>query len=151
MRLFQAGYATLNGSRLGAMNGKSEVQLRDIRDGLSNTLVVVEDAGRPIHYVLGGIGPDNSDNGGPNMNVVDGRVGGAGWADQANFIAVHGFTDDGLYVPGPNVINCTNNNEVYGFHSGVVVGLFVDGSVHVISESIDIQVFTEMVTRQGND
>lgn len=150
-RFYEAGYATLVGNRRGAMEWKKRVELRDVRDGLSNTLVVVEDAGRPIHYVWGGIGPDSSDNGGPNMNVVDGRVGGAGWADQANFIAVHGFTNDGLYVPGPNVINCTNNNEVYGFHPGVVVGLFVDGSVHSISESTDIQTFANMITRNGND
>ena len=148
---YEAGYANLIGSRLGAMSGKSKVELRDIRDGLSNTLVVAEDAGRPIHYVLGGIGPDNVDNGGPNINVVNGRVDGAGWASQQNFIAVHGFTNDGLYVPGPNVINCTNNNEVYGFHPGVVVGLFVDGSVHSISESTDPQTFANMITRNGND
>lgn len=148
---YQAGYATLIGSRLGAMSGKTEIELRDIRDGLSNTLVVAEDAGRPVHYVLGGIGPDNVDNGGPNINVVDGRVDGAAWASRQNFIAVHGFTNDGLYVPGPNVINCTNNNEVYGFHSGVVVGLFVDGSTHTISESTDGQTFADMITRNGND
>ncbi|MCH2182378.1 MAG: DUF1559 domain-containing protein [Mariniblastus sp.] len=151
MLLYRAGYAELNGERGGAMHQTKEIELRDIRDGLSNTLIVVEDAGRPTHYVRGGVGPDNSDNGSPNMNVINGRVGGAGWADPQNFIAIHGFTDDGLYAPGPNVINCTNNNEAYGFHPGVVVGLFVDGSVTPIRETVDVQVFTDMVTRQGND
>ncbi len=151
MKFYLAGYADLIGSRFGAMSGKTEIELRDIRDGLSNTLVVAEDAGRPFHYVWGGIGPDNVDNGGPNINVVDGRVDGAAWASRQNFIAVHGFTNDGLYVPGPNVINCTNNNEVYGFHPGVVVGLFVDGSVQAISESTDPQTFANMITRNGNE
>ena len=151
IKFYLAGYADLIGSRAGAMQWKKRVELRDVRDGLSNTLVVAEDAGRPIHYVWGGIGPDNVNNGGPNINVVNGRVDGAAWASWQNFIAVHGFTNDGLYVPGPNVINCTNNNEVYGFHPGVVVGLFLDGSVRAISESTDPQTFANMITRNGND
>ena len=151
MLFYNEGYAELTGNRQGAIDPTIKIELRDIRDGLSNTLVVVEDAARPVHYVNGKIGPDNFENGGNNINVINGRVGGAGWADPQNLIVIHGFSDDGLSVPGPNVINCTNNNEAYGFHPGVVVGLFVDGSVHVISETVEPHIFASMITRQGND
>ena len=48
-----------------------------------------------------------------------------------------------------NSINATNNNEAFGFHPGLVVGLLCDGSVHVVREDITLQQYSEFVTRAG--
>ena len=39
---------------------------------------------------------------------------------------------DGSARTGPCAMNCTNDNELYSFHSGGVNGVFGDGSVHFI-------------------
>src|SRR5262245_45544741 len=73
----------------------------EITDGTSTTLMLTEDAGRPEHWVRSGRGPDLSVPGGGNASVTNGRVTGAGWADDASDIPLHGFTPDGLHAPGP--------------------------------------------------
>jgi prepilin-type N-terminal cleavage/methylation domain-containing protein/prepilin-type processing-associated H-X9-DG protein len=123
-----------------------------ITDGLSNTLALVEDAGRPAHWITGRVpGPADSTPGGGNANVVNGRVTGAAWADPANDLPIHGFTRDGLHAPGPCAMNCTNNNEAYGFHIGGTNVLFGDGSVRFVRESIDIRTFIKIVTSAGGE
>jgi hypothetical protein len=83
--------------------------------------------------------------------VSGGRVTGAGWADPAADIPSHGFAPDGLSCPGLCVINCTNNNEPFGFHPGGVVGVFGDGSVRFIREQISPAAFAALITRAGGD
>ena len=127
------------------------VRMASIRDGTSNTLVIAEDAGRPDFWTSQGRGPDDNDPGGGNLAVVDGRVKGAGWADTSNAIPLHGFTHDGLSVPGPCPINCTNNNEAFGFHPGGVNVAFADGGVRFLSETIDIKTYAALITRSGGE
>ena len=70
----------------------------DVRDGLSNSLLLFEDAGRPVGYTEGR--PT-----GLTYNA------GARWADRdAWFIADR--------LCGTSVINCTNGDEIYAFHTG---------------------------------
>src|SRR5262249_39520074 len=64
---------------------------------------------------------------------------------------VHGFTPDGTSNPGPCHTNCTNNNEVYGFHTGGAMHGFSDGSGHFIKASMTIRLFVKLVTRSGDD
>src|SRR5262245_10744821 len=123
----------------------------DILDGLSYSILVVEDAGRPAHWIRGGRGPTNSFPGGGNANVVNGRVTGAGWADPANSVPLHGFTTDGLKCPGPCPINCTNNNEAFAFHASGTNAAFADGSVRFLRETIGIRVYSALVTRAGGE
>ena len=123
----------------------------DVTDGLSHSVLVVEDAGRPAHWIRSGRGPANSVPGGGNANVVNGRVTGAGWADPANSVPLHGFTADGLHAPGPCPINCTNNNEAFAFHAGGVNAAFADGSVRFIRETVNIRVYAAVITRAGGE
>jgi prepilin-type N-terminal cleavage/methylation domain-containing protein len=149
--VFSAGYARPVKDRKGALEKNKGARFAEITDGLSNTLLIMEDAGRPVFYTRFGIGPSDNDPQGGNLPVIDGRVRGAGWADSSNSIPVHGFTLDGLTVPGPSAINSTNNNEAFSFHPGLAIGLLCDGSVHGIGDSINLQQYSELVTRAGGE
>lgn len=149
--VYREGYAEPVKQSKGALSGGKGTQIRDIRDGLSNTIMITEDAGRPVHHLSTGIGPDHLRVGGGNLSVSRARVRGAGWADRANAIPVHGFSADGLTCPGPIAINATNNNEAFSFHPGMAIGLFCDGSVSGVHEAISMQQYSELVTRAGGE
>ena len=107
------------------------------KDGLSNTFMMIEDAGRPARWEEGRLVPTPASSNGSR------------WADPAAYIVIResANTNCGLTT----VINCTNNNEIYSFHPGGAVFLYGDGSVHFHSTSIDIGVFISLVTRDGRD
>ena len=109
------------------------VPISTVLDGSSQTLLIVEDAGRPSLWTGRRRGPDELTPGCSNFAVTGGRVRGAGWADPTQVTPVHGFSPDGLTCPGRCSINCTNNNEAYGFHPGGLVVAFLDeiGRAHV--------------------
>lgn len=145
-----AGYITDTDLR-GAMSAGRWVRLAEIVDGTSNTILFGEDAGRPAFWISSGIGPQNNDPGGGNLSVSNGRVKGAGWADDSNTIPLHTFRHDGLSVPGPCPINCTNNNEAFSFHPGGVDSVFADGSVRFLFETIAISTYAGLITRSGGE
>jgi prepilin-type N-terminal cleavage/methylation domain-containing protein/prepilin-type processing-associated H-X9-DG protein len=103
-----------------------------VRDGLSNTFMLFEDAGRPIEYREG---------------RATGRtdVTGARWADRNAEFWVH------LLCGGSPIINCSNNNEIYSFHPEGANFLYGDGSVHFHSESLDPDTFVSLFTRAASD
>ncbi len=135
----------------GVLSRGEAVRMADVRDGTSNTLMITEDAGRPDFWTSQGRGPDNNSPGGGNLGVVDGRVKGAGWADTRNVIPLHGFSHDGLVAPGPCPINCTNNNEAFGFHPGGVNAAFADGGVRFLSETISIETYAALITKANGE
>lgn len=149
--VYSEGHAEPVKNRQGGLAIGKGTELRDIRDGLSNTLLITEDVGRPVHHVSTGRGPAELVCGGGNLSVHNDRVRGAGWADTTNMIPVHGFSSDGLTCPGPIPVNATNNNEAFGFHPGMVISLFCDGSVKGINDAISMQQYSELVTRHGGE
>ena len=138
--------------RHGALYPFDPQPLDRMLDGTSNTLLVLEDAGRPDHYVAKGfVGPANVSFSCGNVGVTDGRVRGAGWADTISSVPTHGFSPDGRTCPGHCVINCTNNNEAFSFHTHGLNAVFADGHGRFLSEDIDLRVFLAMVTRSGQE
>jgi prepilin-type processing-associated H-X9-DG protein len=163
-------YAALNGvdprlvtsglvdrSGLGFLPKNVKVTFADVADGLSNTIAVTESAGRPQVWRLGqpvGAPPTSYTNGG-------------GWARPASDLTLNGLTKDGVSSPGPCPLNCANgevettypdpyfgtngNGDIYAFHSGGANFLFGDGSVHFISQTVDIRVLARLVTRDGGE
>jgi prepilin-type N-terminal cleavage/methylation domain-containing protein/prepilin-type processing-associated H-X9-DG protein len=124
-----------------------------IPDGSSQTFLLGEDGGRPEHWVSTGRGPDNltlAPSSG-NDSVKNGRVMGSAWADPDNDFPVQGFSADGLQCPGPCVMNCTNNNEIFSFHRGGVVFVFADGSVRFLSSDTDKRIVAALVTKAGGE
>jgi hypothetical protein len=49
------------------------------------------------------------------------------------------------------VINCTNNNEAFSFHTSGLNAVFAEGHGRFLSEDIDLRVFLAMVTRSGQE
>jgi prepilin-type processing-associated H-X9-DG protein len=122
----------------GAMPNNGMVRLTDIVDGTAQTILVAEAAGRPQRQQAGRYLPSLFSAGGP-------------WACVGNRIEVWGSTPDGAGHPGPCAINCSNDQEVYSFHSGGANLLFADGSVHFLRATIDIRLFAQLVTRAGGE
>lgn len=149
--VYNSGFAIPVKYRKGALSNGLGTKLGDITDGLSNTILITEDAGRPVHHVSTGLGPANLRLRCGNLSVTNGRVRGAGWADASNAIPVHGFVASGLSCPGPVPINATNNNEAFGFHPGMIVGVLCDGSVHTVNDTITMQQYSEYLTRAGGE
>jgi prepilin-type processing-associated H-X9-DG protein len=112
----------------------------DVRDGLSQTITLVEDAGRPRLYRMG--------------QATSGVADNAGWADPQYEIALDGAdrltTGHGQGL-GTCVMNCTNHNEVYSFHPGGANLLFADGAVRLVSERISATAFAAITTRASDD
>lgn len=110
----------------------------EITDGTSNTLMLSECAGRPGSWQFGKM-----------VSATSGTDG--GWADDNSEYITHGSMTNSTTAPGPCHTNCHNSNEVYSFHSGGANHIFADGSVHFITESIDIRLFVKFVTMRAGD
>ena len=146
----------------GLLERNTQNRIGDVYDGTSNTLLLVESAGRPQLWRLG------QQIGNPYDTMNPTRVNGGGWARAASDFDLKGSSRDGSVFPGPCAINCTNgdnigNNypdpvygtngtgETYAFHSGGANVLFGDGSVRFLSADINIVTFAALVTRAGGE
>jgi prepilin-type N-terminal cleavage/methylation domain-containing protein/prepilin-type processing-associated H-X9-DG protein len=107
-----------------------------VMDGTSNTLLMAECAGRPSEYRAGKLYRAASSTFG---------VSGAAWADYNTEYWIHGYTEDGSSSPGPGAVNCTNQNEIYAFHTSGANGLFGDGSVRLLKKGLIIRVAARLV------
>jgi len=143
----------------GMLPKNTEPRLAQVTDGLSNTILYGESAGRPFLYRRNhrvGSLPGN-------------RVNGGGWVRPASDFSVDGSSYDGASIPGPCAINCTNgedfgnipfphpyygsegSSEAYAFHPGGANFAFGDGSVRLLSDTISIRDFARLVTRDGGE
>jgi prepilin-type N-terminal cleavage/methylation domain-containing protein len=102
-----------------------------ISDGLSKTILLSEDAGRPLGFA------DGKSNGSTSVT-------GARWADVESYYSVHDQR-------GGQMMNLHNNNENYSFHPGLCMFAIGDGSVRAVEESIDPEVFIALVTASAGD
>jgi prepilin-type N-terminal cleavage/methylation domain-containing protein/prepilin-type processing-associated H-X9-DG protein len=120
--------------------------LAQITDGLSNTVAVTECANRPQLWLKAGMAPNSVTGGmaGASSGVV---VSGGPWASDWRSVAPQGATQDGSSKPGPCMINCTNDWEVYSLHAGGSNAVFGDGSVKFLSANIAPAIFAAIMTR----
>jgi prepilin-type N-terminal cleavage/methylation domain-containing protein/prepilin-type processing-associated H-X9-DG protein len=120
----------------------------DITDGLSNTLLVTEDAGRPEYWVRGQRVIDREPPfGGAGMGVVTGGL----WADHQKGFGIEGTSPDGFTLVGECAINCNNAYEVYAFHPGGAHAALADGSVRFLQQDLPIRVLAALTTRAGRE
>jgi prepilin-type N-terminal cleavage/methylation domain-containing protein len=154
------GLASINAREvLGALGrGPNGVRLSAITDGTSNTACLAEDAGRPTMFISGkrSLNPRN----GVAFNthfVVDGW----GWADINGGFSIDGSNQAGIQnstnssgatvINGNCNINCTNDSEMYSFHTAGCMSLRCDGSVYFMSTNISGPVFIALCTRDFGD
>lgn len=107
----------------------------DCTDGLSNTILIAEDAGRLDRYQMG--------------KKIAGYVDGAAWADYNSEYYVHGSNADGS--GGRCAINCDNSNEIYSFHTGGAMVLVGDGTVRFLNANIDGRILAGLISRNGGE
>jgi prepilin-type N-terminal cleavage/methylation domain-containing protein/prepilin-type processing-associated H-X9-DG protein len=124
----------------GAMSNDTLIGFQSITDGLSNTFLLVEDAGRPQEYRTG------------RKAVTGATTSGAEWANPDNEFIVHTYDRNGQNAgEGSCAVNCTNENELYSFHPGGVNNLFCDGSVRFMSQNTTPRVVCRLVTRAAGE
>lgn len=109
-----------------------------ISDGTSATILLIEDAGRPRLWHAGKAGPDQVLSGGP-------------WDHFKGPIILQGSSFDGTTQPGRCALNCTNDGEVYAFHTGGANAVFVDGNVRFLQVGMDIRIMARLMTRAGGE
>jgi len=138
------------GGVAGIMQTNAFTRFAAITDGLTNTIMLAEAAARPARYV--------------SSRKIEGYAGGSAaymngpWAHSGNDIAVDG--SNMTFVSGVPVatniattlgstcsVNCTNQGEIYAFHTGGAQVVMGDASVHFISASIDLRTLQLLCAR----
>lgn len=133
------------------------VRTMQISDGLSNTLLLSECAGRPAHLRRGQSWIKYKDNT-PSKGIENNK--GGGWASKENCLEIHGSQEDGTVdmkstgierKGGPLAINVTNEKNIYSFHPGGANAAFADGSVRFLSADVQIRIMAAYATRAGGE
>jgi prepilin-type N-terminal cleavage/methylation domain-containing protein/prepilin-type processing-associated H-X9-DG protein len=143
------------------------VRITDILDGSSNTIMVVEDAGRPAWYGSRGIVAPNgyTPNSGPYTAGGNGPApqGGGAWADPLNYIATNGSDPSGSGIaaggnfdgmpaaPWTCANGCSNDSEIFAFHTGGSNVCFGDGSVRLVRNGLTMNQMQALLSRAGGE
>lgn len=140
----QAGATPAAGDEaVGALQKVIPTPLLGITDGLSNTLLLAEDAGRPNVFQKGF--------GDTGVNTADGF----GWADPDAGCSIDGVVPGAKGVAwttgGTCIMNCTNDSELFSFHTGGINATMADGSVRFIRENLNAATLAALVTASGGD
>jgi prepilin-type N-terminal cleavage/methylation domain-containing protein/prepilin-type processing-associated H-X9-DG protein len=140
----------------------SMTAISDITDGTSNTVAIIECAGRDERFVsqyfegqyplVRGAGPA----GGANARHRYWR-----WADPGNAFGTSGRpnnkglpTNEGVAWASTTVTagnQAGANEEPYSFHSGGVNALFGDGSVRFVKDTVNLAAFRGILTLSGGE
>jgi prepilin-type N-terminal cleavage/methylation domain-containing protein len=132
--------------RRGVMDTDTYTRLTDVSDGLSNTLLIAEDADRPRRLRLGKLAATGSL-----------TVSGAGWASRHAAFDVDG-ADPATGVVAANatapqscVVNCANENEIFAYHSQTATILLGDGSVRSLGAAVTPHILIGLITPRGGE
>ncbi len=110
------------------------VRAAHVRDGLSNTLLMFEAAGRPDHFAVGKPVPDD----------IMAAISNFRWGSPTLPVSISESC-------GGNLVNCHNSDELYAFHVGGATFGYADGSVDFHSADMDPEVFVTLFTMMGGD
>lgn len=114
------------------------IRAAEVTDGLSNTILFCEAAGRPDRYEFGRL-------------IRKNKITGARWADPASRFDIRHRCNGSNKKEGMQIVNCTNDNEIYSFHPGGANVVMADGSVHLVSEDIHPEVLLSKITAFAED
>ena len=130
----------------GFTRDRETTRLADVKDGLTNSILLVEIAGQPDLWIRGQ-NMDPSVIGKTAASLAEKGV----WASRQFKLSPRGHTMDGLSFPGVCAVNCSNNSGVYAFHPGMANVCMGDGSVRTINEGLDIYVLYALTTIQAGE
>lgn len=159
--LVDSGSTNAAGDLPGIMEyNNTSVSFKQVTDGLSNTILFAESAGRPFLFRKTEL---------VTSDLTTARVNAGGWCRPATDILVKGLTADGTQMGGTCAINCANGLDIvastyphpylstfgtaepYSFHAGVANHAYGDGSVKSLRDDIDIREYARLVTRDGGE
>lgn len=123
-----------------------QIKFGEVSDGLSNSILFGELAGRQKVYFRGKPYGTGWGDGGYTLNSY--------YADHNTARRLEGYSGASITNPnqrGCSNINVSNVNCLYSFHVGGVQVAMGDGSVHFLSESIATPVLIGLVTRDGGE
>ena len=137
----------------GVIDRDRAVRMAAVRDGVSNTLLFAETAGRPSLYYVN------------TQKDPNATKDGWGWADpRAIGTSLEGSSSDGRQLNdtdrnapytsrifGKCSINCTNHSEYYSFHTGAMQISLLDGSTRSFSQTTDAAILGAIVTRDNGE
>ena len=113
-----------------------QTHLREVIDGLSNTIVIGEIAGRPDIYKRGKLKHQYG-------SVDFPTIINSAWAISGPYSAI-------LLDKNPTV-NETNDRGLYSFHASGAHVAFADGSIRFLADSTDSQTLHAVATRAGGE
>jgi len=146
-----------NGAR-----GGVGISIEHIGDGTTQTLLCIEQAGKPALWQRGKkVAITASASNPPDVTGVPGGCWGCYNNDSGDHW-IEGSSFDGTQKANKNLkiavcfLNCTNDDGVngclnagYAFHPGSCGIAMSDGSAHMISENISVKIFISMVNTNG--
>lgn len=125
-------------------------RMAQVRDGLSNSLLLGECAGREDVWRRGEMTPVNF------LSTPRVRARGGAWATTDNaYLIGQRKAWDVAFGPIPGAVAINNSNEwghcFYSFHTGGANFAFGDGSVRFLSEGTDLWTLAAMATRANGE
>jgi prepilin-type N-terminal cleavage/methylation domain-containing protein len=132
----------------GVVTRTGERRLAEVSDGLSKTILFVENGARPNHFLL----RSRRDQGGllprPEGFGWSDPDGGAGSMDGTDLVtgAINGGSGTGRCI-----MTCNNDSEPYSFHPGGMTTCMADGAVRYISEDVAAATFAALLTSNSGD
>jgi prepilin-type N-terminal cleavage/methylation domain-containing protein/prepilin-type processing-associated H-X9-DG protein len=135
-------------NNFGAMQNGTDTSLLAITDGTSGTILFTEAGGRPNHFLVGrdtGNGPPSAEGFGWSDPDT-----GSGSLDGCN-PTTGAVNTNGNFAGGTCLMNCNNDSEPYGFHTGGVNVCLADGSVRFVRSGVAPFTWGALFTRSGGE
>jgi prepilin-type N-terminal cleavage/methylation domain-containing protein/prepilin-type processing-associated H-X9-DG protein len=117
-----------------ANTDRRQVRIAQVLDGLSNTWMWYEAAGKPFIYEQGRFIEENTSS---NSRFR--------WASPLTWMTINDYCGVG------QIINCDNVNKPYSFHEGGTNIAYADASVRFHTDDLDPQLFVALLTMAGED
>ena len=151
--VFQIYYAFPEVTAMG-MNAYRTVGFASVTDGLSNTILFTEQAGKPIRYSHGGRAGSTMHAADPDswslQQAIWAGLIGAGY-EPCSGDGLTPFFADPRSINATCRINCSNIYSPFGFHPGGVNFAAADGSVHFLKETVNQGTFAALCSYEGGE
>jgi len=138
-------YAAKGDNSKGMLDKDVVTRPRNVLDGMSKTILLVECAGRPQVYRAGKVQQSGT------LPAVNQCV---GWADSLGPFKLDPMTTAGVAGAAANAgvpFNVSNDGEAYSFHPGGIGAVFGDAGTRFLADGMDLRVFCGLVTRAGGE